>query len=84
MKSVLINVLLLFIFAAVCVSAEIADHIVVSKNSRAFKGMSAGMRKKMSFMALATSKIKDEETRAIIRKQFRKTFQTKSGSVHDV
>jgi hypothetical protein len=83
MKSVLIKVLLLFIFAAICISAETADHIVVSKNSRAFKGMGAGMRKKMSFMALTTFKIKDEEIKAVIREHFRKTFQTKSGSVHD-
>lgn len=47
-----------------------------SKLSKVFKGMSPGMQRKMSFMALATSKIDSEEQKAAIRKQFQKTFQT--------
>jgi hypothetical protein len=52
---------------------------MAGKPIKDMEGMSPGLSHKMSFMALATSKIDDSETKkkAAIVKQFQKTFRTK-------
>lgn len=61
------------VFAEAASSPDAVNTVNINKM---FKGMSPGMQRKMSFMALTTtSKIDSEEQKAAIRKQFQRTFQ---------